>query len=775
MKRLLRRLLKLSTFRISMIISLLFFALFLLKEERAWDFGFFDLMELKALDVKFQARGVNPPNGQVAIAAIDEKSMESFGRWPWNRLVIARLIAVLHEAGASVVAFDANFTDPDTSNFKNVVTAVAQAVDELDIGDEPCRPAQTKIADYLKQQAAEADPDLILSETIREASNVVLGYWIYRNREDIAFRSRERLEKDLECILPSKISIIKSWNPEDPNAYGFSLAKGAAVQAPLPVLCDPGSSYGSFSFSQDLDGAVRWADMVQEIDSGDPDLRLFFPSLSLMAAAKHLNAEMVLHTYPMGIDQISLGLGEDVPQIRTNFLGKLLINYHGPGGTYPTYSIADILGGETPPGAFNGKIVLVGATATGLFDLRVTPFQENFPGVEIHANIIDNILNNDYIQRPDWAYYFELGIILFFGVLFGAVLGRLRALWGALFIVFILLSYYYIDKYFFFSNGYWVKIVMPLLLAFALFFICYIYRFFTEEKDKRRTRSAFKQYLNESVVDLVMQDFDKLQLGGEKREITVLFSDIRDFTTVSETLSPDELGAILTEYLNPMTQLVFDEHGVLDKYMGDAIMAFWGAPSSQPDHAARACRTALAMTRRLEQLNLRWHSRGVPRMEIGIGLNTGPMWVGNMGSQVRFDYTIIGDSVNLGSRLESTNKQYGTHIIISEFTYQTVKDNFCCRELDSIRVKGKNLPVTIYELLEEGTGDEQAQTICRLFAIGLAHYRNQRFEDALNAFHDVLLEAPNDAPSRVFSARCKQFIKQPPPLDWDGVYIMTSK
>lgn len=765
---------RLSTLRISLIVSALFFVIFLLKEERAWDFGFLDLMELKALDVKFTARGERPARGQVAIAAVDERSLDIFGRWPWNRIIIARLIAALHEAGASVVAFDVNFTDPDNTNFRNVVHAVAQAIREREPVQDGCERTRDEIAAFLAEQGDQADPDLILAETIREAGNVVLGYWMYRSMEEIAHRPKERLERDLECVLPSKLNIVKPWDPSRADDYRFFLAKALAVQAPLPIFCDSTNSYGSFSFSQDVDGAVRWADLVQELDSGVEGVRLFFPSLSLMAAAKHLNAEMVLHTYPLGIDQISLGLGANVPRIRTNYMGRLLINYRGPGGTFPTYSVADILAGEIPDEKLAGKVILVGATATGIFDLRVTPFQENFPGVEIHANIIDNILNNDYIQRPDWAHYFELGTILFLGLLFGTLLGRLRAVWGAGLILVTVVVYYLIDMHLFFANGYWVKIVMPLILAFVLFFICYTYRFFTEEIDKLRTRAAFKQYLNASVVDLVMQDYEKLSLGGEKREITVLFSDIRDFTRVSETLSPDALGNVLTEYLNPMTQLVFDEQGVLDKYMGDAIMAFWGAPSEQPDHASHACRTALAMTRRLGELNLLWCARGIPTLHIGIGINTGPMWVGNMGSQVRFDYTVIGDAVNLGSRLESVNKQYGTRILISEYTYAKVNRRFICRELDSIRVKGKQQPVTIYELLTEGD-DVRLRCLADSFKAALDLYRASRFAEARQGFHSVLLDFPDDSPSRVFIDRCTRYLSDPPPDGWDGVYQMTSK
>lgn len=773
---LLIKLVKPSTFKISLLVSLVIFSVFLLKEEQNWNFGLLDQMELKALDFKFKSRGVIPPNGQVAIAAIDEKSIERYGRWPWNRIVMAQLIAKLTQSGASVIAFDVGFSDEDPTQFPKVVTAIADEIDSIDVPDcKDCEKFREAVLGFLKDEIKASDPDKVLAQTIATAGNVVLGFWIFDDASEIGQLNTKRLDQSLERLLPSKINLIKEWDKDEASNYKIIMPKGLAAGSPLPIFCKATDDFGHFSFKQDEDGAMRWADLVKEVYDKQNDIKFILPSLSLKAAAKYLNSEIVLHTYPKGIDQISLGLGENDPSIQTNYMGRLLINYHGREKTFPTFSIADILEDNFEENAFKGKIVLVGATATAIYDLRVTPFQEDFPGVEIHANVIDNILNNNYIQHPDWAFYYELFIILFFGVLFGLVLGRLPALWGALFIVFVLSAYYLTDKLFFFEKGYWVQTVLPMTEALFLFLICYVYRYVTEEREKKLTRNAFKQYLNESVINVLMNDYKRLQLGGEKRNISVLFSDIRGFTTVSEKMSPEELGHILTEYMNPMTQIVFDNQGVLDKYMGDAIMAFWGAPHPQPDHPALACSTALKMMKELEDLNKIWKKRNNPPLGIGIGINTGQMWVGNMGSDVRFDYTVIGDAVNLGSRLEGTNKQYGTSIIISEYTYNEVKDHFLCRELDSIRVKGKNEPVTIYELLTEDKEDPLFNALVRRFVDGLKMYRNMQFEEALQVFEELHKDFINDGPSKVFLDRCKEYVQNPPPRGWDGVYIMTSK
>ncbi|HQC10828.1 MAG TPA: adenylate/guanylate cyclase domain-containing protein, partial [Smithellaceae bacterium] len=341
---------------------------------------------------------------------------------------------------------------------------------------------------------------------------------------------------------------------------------------------------------------------------------------------------------------------------------------------------------------------------------------------------------------------------------------------------FLMIAAFVVINFFvFFSFNTWLNLVYPLITMATIYLGITIYHYFKEEREKKKIRGAFQYYLTSSVINEMLKDPGKLKLGGDKKDLTVLFSDIRGFTTISEKMTPEELVALLNEYLTTMTNQVFHYDGLLDKYMGDAIMAVFGAPLDQPDHAERACRTALAMMKELRKLQDKWKAEGRPVFDIGVGLNSGDMVVGNMGSEMRFDYTVMGDMVNLGSRLEGTNKEYGTNIIISEFTYEKVKDAMCCRELDGVRVKGKLKPVKIYELLGEKKDEAAFRDLLEGFGKGLALYREAKWDEAIAAFQSVLAARPNDTPSKVYVERCKNLKENPPAEPWDGVFVMTKK
>jgi adenylate cyclase len=317
--------------------------------------------------------------------------------------------------------------------------------------------------------------------------------------------------------------------------------------------------------------------------------------------------------------------------------------------------------------------------------------------------------------------------------------------------------------------------IYPVLTMLVIYLGITIYRYITEEREKKKIRGAFQYYLTASVINEMLKDPSKLKLGGDKKDLTVLFSDIRGFTTLSEKMTPEELVHLLNEYLTAMTNVVFHYDGLLDKYMGDAIMAVFGAPLDQPDHALRACRTALGMMDELKKLQQKWTLENKPALNIGIGINSGDMVVGNMGSDMRFDYTVMGDSVNLGSRLEGINKEYGSNIIISEYTYEAVKDLFFCREMDAVRVKGKKQPVKIYELLCEMKDAEKWKQPVSLFEEGLAKYKQGLWDEAIELFHKVLDIRPVDAPAHLYIERCEALKKNPPEGIWDGVFTMTRK
>jgi adenylate cyclase len=511
---------------------------------------------------------------------------------------------------------------------------------------------------------------------------------------------------------------------------------------------------------------MRWSPLTIKFRNN------YYSSLPLSVLQQYLDWP-VFSLNLAGYGAESVKIGNTI--IPTDESGRLLVNYLGPAKTFPHYSISDILKGRIPAEKIRDKIVIVGATAIGIYDLRVTPFGATYPGVEIHATVIDNILHRNFLTHSSFTRFIDLCAIILFGLLMGLIIPRLRAVTGIIFALIIIGIFVVINMFIFSSYNVWLNLIYPALTMAIIYLAITVYRYITEEREKKKIRGAFQYYLTASVINEMLKDPTKLKLGGDKKDLSVLFSDIRGFTTISEKLSPEELVHLLNEYLTAMTDVVFKYDGMLDKYMGDAIMAVFGAPLDQPDHASRACQTALDMLSELHRLQKKWLAEGKPVLNIGIGINSGDMVVGNMGSQMRFDYTVMGDMVNLGSRLEGINKEYGSNIICSEFTYTVVKDSMCCRELDWVRVKGKKLPVKIYELLSKKEGEIKWKELISNFEEGLALYRASRWDEATVAFQKTLAIRPEDAASKLYIERCKNLKENPPPAPWDGVFTMTKK
>ncbi|MGQ9632105.1 MAG: CHASE2 domain-containing protein [bacterium] len=435
-------------------------------------------------------------------------------------------------------------------------------------------------------------------------------------------------------------------------------------------------------------------------------------------------------------------------------------------------NIGDAYPRHVDPSTFEGKHIFIGSTATGAFDLRNTPVG-NIPGVEYHATLFNNILNKDFIVPV--SPWINIAIILIVGLLMGGVTPFLRPLQSMIMLVVTAIALV-IGVYVAFREGMYTLLVSPILTLFFSYLLIMVYRFMSEEREKMQVRTAFQYYVTASVVNELLKNPDMLKLGGEKRELTVFFSDIAGFTTISESLTPEEVVALINEYLTEMTDIVFEYDGTLDKYEGDAIMAFWGAPIWQDDHARRACYAALDMQERLVEMRKRWAEEKKPLIHVRAGINTGEMIVGNMGSKERMDYTVMGDSVNLGARLEPANKQYNTRVMIGERTYELAKEYIEARELDAIRVKGKTLPVITYELLaKKGQLPQNIADVLEHYNNGLKAYKERRWKDGIQAFRDALRINGDDGPSKVYLGRCIEYAKNPPPDDWDGVFTMTTK
>lgn len=713
MNDLFKRLLSISPLKISLLVVVIAIIFYFM------NVPFLRFMELKTLDLRTLSRGERLPGENIVIATIDEKSLSELGRWPWPRATIAKLVDTLKEYGVKVVGMDIVFAEPE-------------------------------------------DTDPILAKSIKNAGNVTLGYFFHTKEREIAHLNKEDAQKCANNIAYSKYQIVQLIGKPDESI----LPKALAAAANVGPLSDAAENSGYFNCFPDSDGTIRWAPLVMKFEDN------YYPPLSISVLLQYMDWPMItLKMADFGVEFIRIG-DLDIP---TDESGRMLINYLGSSKTFPHYSIADIISGRLKPALFKDKIVLVGATATGIYDMRVTPFSTTYPGIEIHATVIDNILREAFLKRPGWIGVFDITAILFFGLILGIGLPRVRGFYGVFFSFLLLVTYILINWLIFSRYNIWLNIIYPVITILTVYLGITIYKYITEEREKKKIRGAFQYYLNPSVISEVLKDPSKLKLGGEKMNLTVLFSDIRGFTTVSEKLSPEELVHLLNEYLTAMTGVVFKYDGLLDKYMGDAIMAVFGAPLPQNDHPVSACNSALGMMDELKKLQKKWLDEKRPVLDIGIGLNSGEMVVGNMGSDMRFDYTVMGDNVNLGSRLEGINKEYGTNIIISEYTYNEVKDKFLCRELDFVRVKGKKFPVRIYELLGKKGDVENRKDFVKLFEEGLAKYRQGKWDEAVARFEEVLSVHQDDTPSELYIRRCRELKNDPPDSSWDGIYIMTKK
>jgi adenylate cyclase len=751
MKKLLRLLLSVNFFSITLGLILFVCIVFLIGP------SFLELLELKTMDMRFISRGERKPGGTVVLAVIDEKSLDAEGKWPWPRAKLAKLIDYLSEDGAKVVGFDVGFWEPDENSNLAFIQQLESKIGGLQIKHET-------LAHFLEESRLLADNDLILANSIkRSKAKVVLGYFFHMNAEELGYQmDEETLNERISQIRKSRYPVQFSRGESTIEPF----FKAYAPESNLPILNEAAHSSGYFTIMPDQDGVVRWSPLV--IKCGDE----IFAPLSIMSIWHYLDMPpLIARVAPYGIEGIQLG---DI-NIPTNEIGQMMINYLGPPQTFAHYPITDIINNKYPAGEFKDKIVLVGATAVGMYDIRNTPFSPVYPGPEIHATLIDNIIQGQFLDRPEWTKVFDLLAIVLVGIILGFAISRLSAVKGIFFAVGLFIAYIFLTRYLFMSHGLWVNMVYPLAALVILYLSLTIHRYLTEERERRKIKGAFTYYVSSSVVNEMLKHPEKLKLGGDRKELSILFSDIRGFTSIAEGMSPEELVHLLNEYLTAMTDIVFKYDGTLDKYMGDAIMAIYGAPLDLPDHAGRACSSALDMMRELQKLNEKWVAEGKKPVDIGIGINTGPMMVGNMGSEQRFDFTVMGDSVNLGSRLEGANKNYKTNVIISEFTYEKVYGEFLCMELDSVRVKGKRKPVKIYNLLGfNDLPDTQHQTVTR-FNQGISLYKAQKWDDAIRVFKDIRAMEPNLYAAQVYIERCLDLKKNPPPPEWDGVYVMTTK
>ena len=723
------------------------------------NFGILRTVSLKIFDLNFKLRGPIDSERDVVIVAIDQKSQEELGRWPWSRTVMVDLINRLSQSGAFAIGLDIVFSFPEERPDKELANSLLMELDSLGAGNENLKRKIEEAAEF-------ADVDTRLAMAIKKAGNVVPGYFFFTRPDEVeGFRLDNKA--DYRIIKKSKYPLTK-MPKNSTGEYKVRMALG--VKPNIKPITKAAAYTGYFNMKADDDGVVRRITHIIKFN------RKYFPSLSMQMT------RLLAGDPPTTIEFDEFGVvGFQVGElfIPSDEYGRTMLNYYGPESSFQHVPVVDILKGgmtdEKLSRIFQDKIVMVGATAIGIGDFRSTPFGMT-PGVELHATFIQNVLDDNIMQRAGWFFVFDAGSILGLGLMLTVAMRRLKVYSGALMALSLAVFYIYFQHYMFIEKQVILDILYPLIAIALVYGGIAFFKYSIEAKEKAYVRKAFEQYLSPIIIRQIVDNPGRLKLGGEEVNVTAFFSDIKGFSTFSETMTPTDLVDLLNEYLSEMTDIVMECGGTLDKYQGDAILAFFGAPYRHEDHQIRACRAALMNQKRLVELRKKWKSEGRVEIYVRIGLNTGKMLVGNMGSSQRFDYTMMGDEANLAARLEGANKMYGTATMLSGSTYQSAKKEFEFRELDYVRVMGRSTPVRVYELLEfKGKLTPEMVEWLKAYERAYGLYRQHKFAEAVTVFEKVIEMNEDDVASSNLIERCRSSVTKPPDADWDGVFSLTQK
>ncbi|MFO7592606.1 MAG: adenylate/guanylate cyclase domain-containing protein [Pseudomonadota bacterium] len=684
------------------------------------------------------------PEQRIVIVEIDEYSLRKEGHWPWSRHRIANLVERLAEAGTVVVAFDILFAEAERNPIETILSRLRG------------KARLETVEQRLHELAPAMDADAYLAEHLSNV-DVILGYTFDNHRNAVSGQ------------LPMPLPLA---NPEVVGE--LVLPAKAGYTAPLPVLTRAAAGAGFFSLHSnvDIDGVIRRAPLIARYDGK------LYGSLALETVKRYMFLQQVeLVTGAINdsehIEFVKMDKAVTVP---TDGEGRMLIPFRGEARSFPYVSAHDVLAGRADPELFAGAIVLVGATAAGLYDMRTTPVDAVYPGVEIHANMVAAMLDERYLVVPSWAEGANLVLGSILGLILALVMPRLTLLWLLVFTFSSVGAVIAVTGWFWGRQGLVLDLAGPLMIIAILSVGNLTWGFFFESITRHRLKGMFGQYVPPELVDAMSERPDEFDVEGRARELSVLFSDIRGFTTISESLSADELKRFLNRFFTPMTRLIFQRRGTIDKYVGDMVMAFWGAPVKDEEHAVHAIEAALDMQREAQRLNAEFIRAGRPEVSIGIGINSGMMSVGDMGSEYRRTYTVIGDAVNLAARLEGTTKYYGTGLVIGERTRELAGDRFIYRELDKVRVKGKAQAIRIFEPLcrrEEAT--EQLVQELEILEKALAAYRKRRWDEAAPLFGGLVSLRPDVKIYSLYVERIAELRQCDPGDDWGGVHVFTEK
>jgi adenylate cyclase len=722
-----------------------------------WPLRFVTELDLAISDTRLRALMPRTLDPRIVVVDIDEKSLAEVGRWPWARDRVAALTDELFaRQHAAVVGFDVVFAEPDTSSGLATLERLSARSPAL--------------AEQLTTLRPELDFDARFARAL-EGRHAVLGYYLTNERD--GRRSG---------VLPSPVfdAALLQGRP-----IAFTRWDGFAANLPLFARAAPNAGY--FNNVPDPDGLVRSVPLISEFE------RHHYEPLSLAMFRVFTGSPAVLPGFPTerllphnynALENVLLKQGADQIAIPVDARVNVRVPFRGPGGprggSFEYVSASDLLNGRVAADHLKGKLVFVGSSAPGNYDQRATPVADVYPGVEVHANLLSGLLDGDLPVQPDWTSSFEVMQLLLVAAVLAWVLPRIgaaRAAQFALLICFVLIC---INLWALRMHALLLPLAGSLVLAALIYFGSTIWGYIVEGRSRRSLARLFGTYVPPELVEEMARDPARYSMRAENRVLTVMFCDMRNFTAVSERLSPEDLRALINSFFSSMTTAIREQRGTLDKYIGDAIMAFWGAPLHDPAHAAHAVRAALAMTQRLHALNAELRARQLPEIGVGIGLNTGLVCVGDMGSSMRRSYTVMGDAVNLASRIEGLTRHYGVDVLVGEATRLEAGDEgWCWVEVDRVRVKGKQQSVTLFTpVMPVAARNPPFDEEMRLWQLALASYRLQHWDDAqtrLQSLQTACADSPVIGLYRQLLARTTQLRSTPPAPDWDGAHTFDIK
>jgi adenylate cyclase len=701
-------------------------------------------LENQAYDARLKLTLPEHVDKQVVIVDIDEKSLQQIGQWPWNRNIMARINDSLFDFyQIKAIGYDIVFAEED-------IDEGAKLLERMANGSLKNNPAF--IEEYRRVMSS-LQHDQRFAETLKNRKTI-MGFVMDTDT--------------IKGSLPPAITEL-----DDATLNGLQLNRPTGYTANLELLQK--NAYGGGFFDNPLlddDGVFRRVPLLQVYGNQlHESLALALARAATGSPGIELVVESGNDSRDLFLEWVTIG----TLAIPVDQESGVLVPYIGRHKSYDYISAVDVLNKKVDKEKLEDKIILFGASAPGLLDLRTTPLEPASPGVEVHANIIQGILDGRILHQPGYTQGYEFLLILMLGVTLTFVLPMLSALYSTLVTIASITILIVSNFYAWTAAQLVLPVAAPVLLVVLLFALQMTYGFFVESRGKRQLAHLFGQYVPPELVLEMSKKMEKINLDGEMRDMTVLFSDVRGFTSISESLEPKELTTYINAFLTPITRVIHDNRGTIDKYMGDAVMAFWGAPLADEQHALHALTAAIGIVERMKTLRVEFSAKQWPEIHVGVGVNTGVMNVGNKGSEFRVDYTILGDAVNLGSRLEGLTKVYGVDIITSEYTKHAVPE-FEYRELDRVRVKGKDKPVSIFEPLGllENISKEQRKLL-QQFHIGIKQYRAQNWDAAEREIFGLSQLEPDREIYKIYLDRIMHFRENPPGDDWDGSFTHTSK